>query len=131
MSIEATGEVIADLNEDLTWTTIKVLLRADDLLAGYGWIQGKYTSRKGFCAIGAVHAAIAEIPIEQRVLVGREAIATVAELVADQVTIPATCTGYLIPEGMVTRWNDMSGRTAEDVRQAFQRAALLLQDGLP
>lgn len=96
----------------------QVLHRAVEILDERGWCQGTFEDGRKVCAMGAINIAVGGSPFPGNLEPGDERIATeVAELVEGVV------------DEDVTTWNDVFGRTVEQVRQALLTAAIAAELG--
>lgn len=98
-------------------TTIEVLRKAREVLVTRGWHQGGYASDRtqldtcSVCAVGAIYVAVCGKPFGT---LGRGLVHAAAGLLADAVGYR----GSLFGEA----WNDVHGRTFEEVLAAFDAA---------
>jgi hypothetical protein len=99
--------------------TAQDILRAADLLETKGWIQGKFQSFLGFCAIGALRCATNNEVGDQNSARYVQAKTALREAIGISHSIS-------VPE-----WNDAPERTQKEVVSAFRRAAHSLDPSIP
>lgn len=91
--------------------------KAIDVLDERGWTQGSYNNEDGCCAVGALGLAANALPDDIRhshyMTVRNELYREVSTSVPDGADVGAD----------VIDWNDEPGRTADEVKALFRRAA--------
>lgn len=91
----------------------EILRRGRELLKERGWIQGQLRSKDGYCALGAVYAASAELKGGKN---RREAVMTLAEVAARREG------SSFASDRDVWYYNDRDGRTRKQVLSLFDTA---------
>lgn len=94
----------------------KVLKRAGDLIETKGWVQHSFSNNQGFCAIGALReAALGHTNTPNRI----DSDASVEALTLAEAVLKRC----VDTEGRgIIGWNDRSGRTEDEVKEAFRCA---------
>lgn len=105
-----TNEEIADLID-----------KAHDELLHSGWCQGNFSNNDGtVCAVGALGLAVGVHPacglLDSKVKTALEAVATTIR------------PNYGSASGVVMGWNDLPGRTEDEVFDAFRQTSKRLRE---
>lgn len=114
-------------------TPASLLTRAAAILDERGWTQGFYFNEAGcVCALGAIHAAVAEAAGQDstdrlRLEFPHLAITADMQPLADAFLKALDAVDAAVPGGKdrfsLAEWNDQRGRTKREVQELLRRAA--------